>query len=220
IIVGNTVTQDRVIRRMLQGIQPGQVLRYPELRIAERDLARLNIFEMNPDKGVRPTIQVLDSPGPFKDILVKVEETRTGSLMLGAGINSDNGFVGSIVLNERNFDILRFPTSFSDVLEGRAFRGAGQELRIEAVPGTVIQRYSVSVREPFLFDQPYSLLVSGYYRDRIFDEYTEGRVGGRVNLGHQFTKEWGASIGFRIEGRLHERLWSKHGPRPQLHRRL
>jgi outer membrane protein insertion porin family len=199
IIVGNTVTQDRVIRRMLQGIQPGQVLRYPELRIAERDLARLNIFEMNPELGIRPTVQALDSPGPFKDILVKVQETRTGSLMLGAGINSDNGVVGSIVLNERNFDIFRFPTSFADFFDGKAFRGAGQELRIEAVPGTQIQRYTVSVREPFLFDQPYSLLVSGYYRDRIFNEYTEGRFGSRVSLGHQFTKEWGASVGFRAE---------------------
>ena len=199
IIVGNTVTQDRVIRRMLQGIQPGQILRYPELRIAERDLARLAIFEMNPEQGIRPIVQALDSPGPFKDILVKVQETRTGSLMLGAGINSDNGIVGSIVLNERNFDLFRFPTSFADFFDGRAFRGAGQELRIEAVPGTQIQRYSVSVREPFLFDQPYSLLVSGYYRDRIFDEYTEGRVGTRLNLGHQFTKEWGASVGMRVE---------------------
>jgi outer membrane protein insertion porin family len=199
IIVGNTVTQDRVIRRMLQGVQPGQVLRYPELRIAERDLARLNIFEMNPELGIRPTVQALESPGPFKDILVKVQETRTGSLMLGAGVNSDNGFVGSIVLNERNFDIFRFPTSFADFFDGKAFRGAGQELRIEAVPGTQIQRYTVSVREPFLFDQPYSLLVSAYYRDRIFNEYTEGRVGSRVSLGHQFTKEWGASVGFRAE---------------------
>jgi outer membrane protein assembly complex protein YaeT len=199
IVVGNTVTQDRVIRRMLQGLQPGQVLHYPELKIAERDLARLNIFEMNPEKGIRPTLQVLDSPGPFKDILVKVEETRTGSLMLGAGINSDNGFVGSIVLNERNFDLFRWPTSFADFFDGRAFRGAGQELRIEAVPGTQIQRYTVSIREPYLFDQPYSLMTSGYYRDRIFAEYTEGRVGGRVDLGHQFTKEWGASLSFRGE---------------------
>ena len=62
IIVGNTVTQDRVIRRML-GLYPGQMLRYPELRIAERNLARLNIFEMNPELGIRPTVQVIDNPG-------------------------------------------------------------------------------------------------------------------------------------------------------------
>src|SRR5690348_7391170 len=42
IIVGNTVTQDCVILKAL-GLYPGQVLRYPELRIAERDLSRLNI---------------------------------------------------------------------------------------------------------------------------------------------------------------------------------
>ena len=197
-IVGNTVTQDRVIRRML-GLYPGQVLRYPELRIAERDLARLNIFEMNPELGIRPTVQALDNPGPLKDILVKVQETRTGSLMLGAGINSNNGLVGSIVLNERNFDLFRFPTSFADFFDGKAFRGAGQEFRIEAVPGTQIQRYTVSIREPFLFDRPYSLLVSGYYRDRIFDEYTEGRYGARFHLGHQFTKEWSAGLGLRLE---------------------
>jgi outer membrane protein assembly factor BamA len=199
IIVGNTVTRDNVIRRMLQGLQPGQLLHYPELREAERNLARLNIFEMKPEMGIRPTVQALDSPGPFKDILVKVQETRTGSLMLGAGINSNNGLVGSIVLNERNFDLFRFPTSLADFWEGRAFRGAGQELRIEAVPGTLVQRYSVSIREPFLFDRPYSLLASGYYRDRIFEEYTENRWGGRFNLGHQFTREWGGGVGLRIE---------------------
>lgn len=198
-IVGNTVTQDRVIRRMLQELQPGQILRYPELGYAERNLARLSIFEMNPELGIRPTVQALDTPGPYKDILVKVQETRTGSLMLGAGLNSDSGIVGSIVLNERNFDIFRFPTSFADLWEGKAFRGAGQELRIEAVPGTYVQRYSISVREPFLFDRPYSLLTSLYYRDRIFDEYTEGRFGTRLNLGHQFNREWGASVGIRAE---------------------
>ncbi|HZZ79316.1 MAG TPA: outer membrane protein assembly factor BamA [Gemmataceae bacterium] len=199
IIVGNTVTQDRVIRRMLDQVQPGQVLRYPELKIAEAQLSRLNIFEMNPEQGVRPTVTPLPSDGPFKDILVKVQETRTGSLMLGAGVNSNNGVVGSIVLNERNFDITRFPTSFADFFDGKAFRGAGQELRIEAVPGPYLQRYSITVREPYLFDQPYSLTGSAYYRDRIYNEYTEGRVGGRLSLGHQFTKEWTASFNVRAE---------------------
>ena len=41
--------------------------------------------------------------------------------MFGAGVNSDSGIVGSIVLNERNFDIFRFPTSFADLWEGKAF---------------------------------------------------------------------------------------------------
>jgi outer membrane protein insertion porin family len=43
------------------------------------------------------------------------------------------------------------------------------------------------------------LLTSGYYRDRIFNEYTEGRLGGSVNVAHMFTKEWSAGVGIRAE---------------------
>jgi outer membrane protein assembly complex protein YaeT len=198
-IVGNDVTQDRVIRRVL-GLYPGQTLRYPELRVAEAQLARLNIFDLNPELGIRPTVTVLeDTDSEFKDILVQVKETHTGSLLFGAGINSDAGLVGSVVLHERNFDIFRFPGSWADVTEGRAFRGAGQELRIEAAPGNELQRYSVTFREPFLFDRPYSLSLGGYYYDRVYDEYIEGRTGGRVTLGHQFTREWGGNVGVRVE---------------------
>jgi outer membrane protein insertion porin family len=198
-IIGNEVTQDRVIRRQL-GLYPGQTLRFPELRLAEANLARLNIFDINPELGIRPTITVLDdTDSEFKDILVQVKETHTGSLLFGAGVNSDAGLVGSIVLNERNFDIFRIPTSWADITEGRAFRGAGQEFRIEAAPGTELQRYTISFREPFLFDRPYSLGLSAYYYDRVYDEYVEGRAGGRITLGHQFTKEWSANAGIRIE---------------------
>jgi outer membrane protein assembly factor BamA len=91
-----------------------------------------------------------------KDLLVRVQETKTGSLVFGVGVNSDAGLTGSTVLNERNFDILRPPTSFDGLFSGSAFRGAGQEFRIEAVPGTQLQRYTVSWREPFLFGTPNS----------------------------------------------------------------
>lgn len=198
IIVGNDVTQDRVIRRVV-GLYPGQTLRYPELRIAENDLARLGIFNTDPEKGIRPTLTVLENDSGFHDVLVTVQEAPTGSLMFGAGVNSNAGLVGSIVLNEKNFDLFRPPTSIADIMEGRAFRGAGQEFRIEAVPGTQLQRYSVTFREPFLFDRPYSLTTSGYYYNRIFSEYTEGRVGGRFTLGNQVNREWGISAGLRIE---------------------
>jgi outer membrane protein insertion porin family len=109
------------------------------------------------------------------------------------------GIVGSIILNERNFDIFRFPTSLADIFDGRAFRGAGQELRVEAVPGTQLQRYSISVREPFLFDRPYSLTVGAYYNQRLYTEDTEARLGGRFSLGHAINKEWTISAGLRIE---------------------
>jgi outer membrane protein assembly factor BamA len=200
IIVGNEVTRQNVILRQIP-LLPGQTLTYPDLRVAERNLARLNIFEVNPENGIRPTVGVLDADSdcPVKDILVNVKETQTGSLLFGIGVNSDAGLVGSVVLNERNFDILRPPTSFEDLLSGRAFRGGGQEFRAEAVPGTQLQRYTVSWREPFLFDSPYSLGVSGYYYDRIFTEYRESRLGTRITLGRKLNQYWSVSGTMRVE---------------------
>jgi hypothetical protein len=92
--------------------------------------------------------QPAKSPAPApaadgNDVLITVQETNTGSLLFDVGVNSDAGLTGSIVLNERNFDLMRPPTGLEDLLNGAAFRGAGQELRIEAVPGTLLQRYSV-----------------------------------------------------------------------------
>src|SRR5262249_53427228 len=140
-----------------------------------------------------------EADSEFKAVLVQVKETHTGSLMFGVGVNSDAGLVGSVVLNERNFDIFRPPTSLADILEGRAFRGAGQEFRLEAVPGTQLQRYTASFREPFLFDSTSRLGLSGYYYDRVYNEYTERRAGGRITVGHQLDKYWSITGGVRLE---------------------
>jgi outer membrane protein assembly complex protein YaeT len=201
-VVGNDVTRQNVILRQLpEGLSPGQTLQYPDLRVAERNLARLGIFETNGETGTRPTVEVLNREGDdeYKDLLVRVQETKTGSLMFGVGVNSDAGLSGSVVLNEKNFDITRFPTSFDDFMAGRAFRGAGQELRLEAVPGTQVQRYSATWREPFLFDSPYSLTVGAYYYTRSYDEYDESRLGTRITLGRKLNQYWSVSGGVRIE---------------------
>src|SRR5690606_15980309 len=58
-------------------------------------------------------------PG-FIDVVPEVTETQTGRLMFGVGVNSDAGVVGSVVLDDGNFDILRPPTSFRDILNGTA----------------------------------------------------------------------------------------------------
>jgi outer membrane protein assembly complex protein YaeT len=201
-IIGNDRTRQNVILRQVP-LYPGQVLTYPDLRVAERNLARLNIFTATPDGATRPTVTVRDNPADpdseFKDVVINVQEANTGSLMFGLGVNSDIGLTGSVVLNERNFDITRVPSSIDDLLNGTAFRGAGQEFRVEAVPGTQLQRYSISWREPFLFDTPYSLQTSGYYYQRFYNEYEEERLGARVTVGRKLSQYWSASVGVRVE---------------------
>ena len=147
---------------------------------------------------------VFDRPGDRDltrplDLNAVVQETETGRLMFGVGVNSDAGLVGQVVVDERNFDIAKWPTGWEDIRNGQAFRGAGQQFRIEAVPGTSIQRYSVSFREPYLLDTDISLGLSGYYYDRVYTEWQEQRVGGRVALGYQLTHDLSITGAYRGE---------------------
>jgi outer membrane protein insertion porin family len=199
--VGNTRTRTSVILKQI-GLYPGQILTFPDLQVAEERLRNSGLFEVDQQSGVGPRIEVrdLDTPGDYKDIFVHVQETSTGTFMLGLGINSDAGLTGNIVINERNFDILNIPRNLDELLSGSAFRGAGQEFRVELTPGTTLQRYSVSWRDPSIADSKFSLAISLYYYERAYNEYGEDRTGMRVAVGRQLNRYWNASETVRVEG--------------------
>lgn len=137
---------------------------------------------------------------PFVDLDVVVSEAQTGRLMLGVAVNSDAGLVGQILLDEQNFDWTRYPTSWDDVVSGKAWRGAGQRFRLEAAPGTEVQRYLVSFQEPYLLDFPISMGLSGSFFERRYVDWDEQRVGGRVSLGYQWTEnDVSAALSYRGE---------------------
>jgi outer membrane protein assembly complex protein YaeT len=196
IIEGNDVTQDRVILNQLN-FRPGQILQYPELDIAKARLARLGIFDAENPPVVERIPNEWDSV--YEDVLVRVHETRTGQFMVGGSVNSDAGLSGNVTINERNFDLFRWPTSFDDFFEGRAFRGAGQEFRIEAAPGTEVSRYSATWREPYLFDTPFRLTISDYYFQRNYAEYDEERLGARITVDRRLDPYWMFSVSTRVE---------------------
>jgi hypothetical protein len=83
-----------------------------------------------PPTKPRPTQPQVSSPfnpdSPVKDVIVNVRETSTGRLMFGLGVNSDAGFTGSIVLNERNFDINRSPGEASRTVPAQPQRPAAR----------------------------------------------------------------------------------------------
>ena len=139
----------------------------------------------------------LQAPGTA-DLDIFVEEARTGRFMFGAGVNSNAGLTGHIVIDERNFDIMRFPTSFQDFLNGTAFRGGGQGLRIEAVPGTIFERYVVNFTEPYLLWTPFSLNVSGFLFERRYEDWSERRKGARVGLGYRITHDLSVNTSLRM----------------------
>jgi len=134
------------------------------------------------------------------DLEITGTPARTGRLMLGGAVNSDAGVTGNITLDERNFDILRFPRSFQDLAGGTAFRGAGQTFRLEAVPGSVFKRYTASFADPNLFGYlPISFGMSAFLYDRRFRDYDEERLGGRLSLGYRVTPELSITSGLNLQ---------------------
>ena len=152
-----------------------------------------------------PPASPFASPFPSSDPILStpldviVEETQTGRFMFGAGINSDAGVTGQIVIDERNFDITRVPGSFRDFVDGTAFRGAGQGFRLEAMPGSKVQRYLVSFTEPYFLDTPVSMNLNGFLFDRRYYDWDEQRLGGRVGLGYRLTHDLSISGTVRAE---------------------
>ncbi len=136
-IVGNSRTRQNVILDQV-AIYPGQALTASDLTRAEKKLARLGIFENSPSNGVRPIVTKVDNPvdpdNPIKDILISVQETNTGSLTFGVGLSPRGRLSWSVVIQDRNFDLLRIPTDLEDLLSGNVFRGAGQLFRLEVFP--------------------------------------------------------------------------------------
>ncbi|MFM9058188.1 MAG: POTRA domain-containing protein [Planctomycetaceae bacterium] len=175
---------------------------FPAQPVAQMDPNQPGAFQQPvlPDFGGQP-LQVYPGSDPYVVVDVDAEETQTGRLMIGAGVNSNAGLVGNVVIDEQNFDILRLPRSWDDIRNGTAFRGAGQRFRIEAAPGTQLQRYSATFQEPYLFDTRVGLSLSASYYTRYFYDWAEARTGGRIGLGYQFVFAPNLSVngGFRGE---------------------
>lgn len=136
---------------------------------------------------------------PYLDIEPTANEAQTGKLSVGVGVNSDAGLIGSIVVEEQNFDPFRWPSSWEDVREATAFRGEGDQLRIELAPGTEVQNYLISLRDPYLFHEPISLTNSISYFERYYDNWTDTRVSYNGSIGYYFTPDTLGSIGYNIE---------------------
>jgi outer membrane protein insertion porin family len=133
------------------------------------------------------------------DLDIYLQKGETGRLMAGGTYGSDNGFVGQVIIDERDFNLFAFPRSLADLRNPRVFRGLGQSLRVEIVPGTDLERYLVSFGDPYFLNTNTSLNVSGYYFDRQFFDWDEQRAGMKVRLGQNLTNYLSVSGGLTLE---------------------
>lgn len=185
--------------RVAQDFDPGYPSMQPpgEWSGAPRDAIPYSPFA--DERGITTTFDTMGLPRNFADLNAVLQENQTGKFMIGAGINSDAGVTGQVVYDEQNFDIKAWPRSWRDFVDGYAFRGAGQNLRIEAYPGSQVQRYQVSFKDPYFRGTPVSLGLSGYFFDRNYFDWQEQRLGGRVSLGYRITPDIAITGAVRAE---------------------
>lgn len=165
----------------------------------------------NEPKGLEPSIPGMNmtdvgpdrqDPFPnrnFADVLTSVSEAPTGRFMAGIGASGFQGLNGSLTITEKNFDLFNLPRSFDDITSGKAFRGAGQDFQVSLMAGTMINRFTISLRDPYLFDLPIGAGATGYLFQRVYPDWTETRVGGRFSLGRQFGTSTYADLAARVE---------------------
>ena len=153
----------------------------------------LNMTDVGPDRN---------DPFPnrsYADIVTTLEEAPTGRLMVGVAASSFQGLFGNVTVYEKNFDIFNVPRSFNDIFNGMAFRGGGQEFRLDLQPGTLINRFQASLREPYLFGLPIGGAAAGYYFNRLYPDWSEARGGGRFSLGRQLGTSTYVDLAARVE---------------------
>jgi outer membrane protein insertion porin family len=181
-VEGNDKTRENVIRRELIFF-PGEYFDATKVEKSLNNLGRLRYF-----KDVRIDFEPGSEPGR-EDVVLKIEESRTGSFVLGGGISTNAGLFGNIALTQRNFDITNVPTSWRDLVEGHAFTGAGQTFSIQLQPGKERSQYRVSFVEPWLMGYPVPLSVDAFIFDRQREDWLEQRIGGTVGLGYRLVEE-------------------------------
>jgi len=191
-IRGNTITREGVIRRQIQ-LRPGQLYNAQAVMESAQRLRETQLFQ---------TVEIT----PFgedphaRNALVQVKERQTGQFVIGAGVDSNAGLVGTVRFEELNFDPLAWPKSWEQARRREGFRGAGQVLRVSAQPGTEVMRFRIDWEEPWLFDRPILLGTSAFAFTAGRETYDEIRYGGLLRVGHRFPNRWYVAVSSRVEG--------------------
>jgi outer membrane protein insertion porin family len=179
-VVGNTKTYDKVIRRELR-IYEGELYSGSKMRISKERVERLGFFapgelQFNqiPRKGRDDVV----------DVEIQVKERSTGSVTLGAGYSSVQGFFFQGKIQEINLF------------------GRGQNLSFETQWGRLdlVRSFSLSFMDPYAFDSNWSAGFDLFMANApIPDRYLIRRSGFNLKAGYPVTDDVQAYVTYKFE---------------------
>lgn len=168
---GNTLTQDKVIRREFR-LAEGDAFNSLQVK---RSTARINSLGYFQEK-----FEVEQKPGSAPDRIIleaNVEEKPTGQLQLSAGYSSLEKLI------------------FQGSIEQRNFRGRGQTIGLNLAYSQYSKQVDVSFTEPYVFDKNVSLGVNVYRRDLNSFNYLNAN---RNTIYQQATTGFQARVGIPV----------------------
>jgi outer membrane protein insertion porin family len=139
-IVGNTRTNDSVIRRELKFFE-GDPFNKSKLTSSIRSLNRLGYFQT-------VNYKLLNLDNNFLDIIINVQEINTGSVSFGVGYSSLDSTSLNFGLSEKNF------------------LGEGKKINVQANLSDKRSSYNLGVTEPYFLDRHLSLSGNVFNQER------------------------------------------------------
>ena len=189
-ILGNTKTNERVIRRELRTL-PGNRFSRSDLIRSQREIVNLGYFDPQ-------QLDVVPIPNPEKgtvDIEYRVTEKPSDQLELSAGYGGRyQGFVGTLGVSFTNF-------SLKNIIDKKAWNplpsGDGQRLSLRVQSGgRQSQFYTVSFTEPWLGGKRPNSLTLAFNRTSI---YNYASFTSESPFGHYFATGGTIAFGTRLK---------------------
>lgn len=195
-IMGNTKTNEKVIRRELRTL-PGNKFSRTDLIRSQREIVNLGYF----DPAQLDVVPIPDPATGTVDIEYQVTEKPSDQLELSAGwggrggLNTAGGLFGTLGVNFTNFSI-------KNIIDKKAWAplpsGDGQRLGIRVNSnGRAFQSYSVSFTEPWLggkkplaLDFAFNRFRANTFNPSDFSQITGKFISNSVYLGLTTRVKW------------------------------
>lgn len=179
-IVNNVYTKDKVIRREL-AVQPGDPVDRNRIEVSKSRLMGMGYFT-----EVEATTANADNVNE-KDVEFRVKEKdERFNFKIGAGFSDVNSLVGMAEISSNNFDLFS-PENW--------FYGGGQRFRLQGLFGTERMGFNADFTEPWLFDLPLKLDISGYWNELDYEYWSERRIGVRAGLSRKIFDDFTSITG-------------------------
>ena len=173
-ISGNTKTLDRVIRRNIY-LASGDLYNQTDYQDSIHNLKRTGYFSNVSITKKRVSDNKMD-------LIVKVQETTTGSVMLGGGYGSYDGLMLNASVNDKNIF------------------GSGKNLGLQFERSSKRKTYKLYLRNPALNDSTYSASIDIH---KYHSETTNTDDDGISNTSYLDTKGIGLGFGKKISRNIY-----------------